>query len=112
MIILFVIIIVLIIVIAWIIISNLLAQIEQYKEQIESREETYTRIEMRVSNIYKFLLETLTAAYLDLQRVDKKGSFSSDDEVGFAFRVIKESIEQVKYQIEQMKTDSDGMKEL
>lgn len=47
-------------------------------------------------------VQFITSLYFNLRNtkeqmdgVDKRGSFSSDDEVGFAFKEIKESIEEV-----------------
>ena len=58
-------------------------------------------------NVYNVLLKTFVDAFAELQRVDKGGAFAADDEVGFTFRTIKEVIEQVKYQIEQLNKNSE-----
>lgn len=81
--------------------SNLYAQNQQLEEELMK----YNELEDRVVNVYNFFLETFTSAYVEMERIDKNGAFSSDDEVGFAFRVVKEAIEHVKFQITKLKTD-------
>lgn len=84
--------------VGWFIISNLLNQIQQLEETIQNASD----IEQRALNVYNFLLELYVNTYAELQEIDKRGSFSSDDEVGFVFRVIMESIEQVKTKMQEL----------
>ena len=85
-------------------ISNLLRQIKQ----LESEVTAVTEIEERAFKVYQFMLKLFTETYANLQRVNKRGAFSSDDEVGFVFKIIVESIKQVKFQIENLvKKDED-----
>lgn len=83
------------------IITNLLRQVNAMEEEL-------TKEVQNTFNVYNFILIALSEAYNDLKRIDKKGAFSSDDEVGFAFAVILESIHQVKHRIEKMKNDDTG----
>lgn len=79
------------------IISNLYNQITTLERVVKDTDD-------RMYKVYTFMLELFTRADSELGRIDKRGAFSSDDEVGFTFRIIKESIEQVKYQLLQMDT--------
>lgn len=82
------------------IITNLLNQIRQLEKIVQETDQT-------TYNTYTFILKTLTETFAELQRIDKRGAFSSDDEVGFVFRVIVESIEHVKFQLEKLNKPDD-----
>ena len=86
---------------------NLFTQVGILEEGIKGT----GKIEQSALNVYEFFLKTFTHALNDMQRVDKNGAYSSDDEVGFAFRVIMDSIEQVKLQIEKI-VDPEELKKL
>ncbi len=74
------------------IIINLYRKVERLEGMVADAENT-------AINVYNVMLEIFVSASTELERVDKRGAFASDDEVGFTFRIIKEVIEQVKYQI-------------
>lgn len=80
------------------IVFNLYNQVTQLEAAIEEDNDTNER----ALRFYTTVLEILSTTLVELDRVDKRGSFSSDDEVGFTFRVIKETVEQTKYQLEQL----------
>tara|TARA_R110000822_G_scaffold128195_41_gene264026 strand:- start:692 stop:1051 length:360 start_codon:yes stop_codon:yes gene_type:complete len=86
-----------------VVISNLLNQIAILEVEVK----TIDDVENRAHKFYIFILGIFTTAYDDMERVDKRGAFSADDEVGFAFRTIMESIQQVKFQLEAMKVDNE-----
>lgn len=69
-------------------------------QQLESYIKDFNKVEDDVEKFYRVILGLLTQTYAELQRIDKRGSFSSDDEVGFAFRVIIKAIESCKKAIE------------
>jgi hypothetical protein len=46
------------------------------------------------------LLEMYTEAHMRLLRVDKRGGFASDDEVGFIFNIIKNTVSDLKGRLE------------
>jgi hypothetical protein len=50
----------------------------------------------------------LTKCYSEIDKVDKNGSFSSDDEIGFAFGVIKGSIQETLSEIEKLKEEESA----
>ena len=64
-----------------------------------------------IQSVYNFILKAISLTYIEMQKVDKRGSFESDDEVGFAFRAIKELIEQLKFKIEQLNKDEQSNKD-
>lgn len=79
--------------------------------QVLSLEESVSRdsnIEERALVFYTTILTILGNTLVELKRVDKRGSFSSDDEVGFVFKTILETIEQTKYQIEVLRGDIES----
>jgi hypothetical protein len=67
--------------------------------------ETEKRLYTEAINYHQAFLFMFADAYAELQRVDKKGSFSSDDEVGFSFKVIVTAIKNVKEKIESLKDE-------
>ena len=84
-----------IIVVGTIIIVNLLSQVSQ----LESELKTANSIIDRSGTFYTFLLKLYAEAAAKLDRIDKLGSFESDDEVGFIFRTIKETIAHIQHQM-------------
>jgi len=77
-------------------IRNLLKQNDTLNENLEIYSNKIESVEDEAIKYHKYFLELLTQTYQELQRVDKRGSFSSDDEVGFAFRVILAAIASLK----------------
>ena len=77
-------------------IRNLLRQNDTLNENLEIYSNKIESVEDEAIKYQKYFLELLTQTYQELQRVDKRGSFSSDDEVGFAFRVILTAIATLK----------------
>lgn len=106
-----------------IIISALLAvsvyaNINSYKK-IEILEKQIDRTESIESNSVT-LVENLLIAYIKvlakLKRIDRLGAFESDDEVGFVFKTIKNTIEELKVELDNLKkllkneeTDTHGV---
>lgn len=87
--------------------DNLLSQIKQLESYIEELTSKDDKIEEEVLKYYEYFLKIFTEAYVQMQRVDKRGSFSSDDEVGFAFKVLITSIETVKNKLTSMKNPEE-----
>jgi type II secretory pathway pseudopilin PulG len=81
------------------VIRNLLTQNDTLNENLEVYSNAIETVENEAIKYQKYFLQLFTQTYQELQRIDKKGSFSSDDEVGFAFRVILTSIESLKDKI-------------
>ena len=79
----------------------LVEQNEQYEEQITTLYEWY-----------QTFVVSIAEANDRMEQVDKRGSFSSDDEIGFAYKTIKDCIEQlnelgvISYDGEEGQTDS------
>ena len=59
-------------------------QSEQYESDLEWFREWYGNF-----------IEILSVSDSKMKEVDRKGSFSSDDEIGFAYKTIKDCIEQL-----------------
>lgn len=88
-------------------ISNLLVQNEQMENEIKKFNKREEKMYNEVENYYKVFLALFTEAYSNMQRVDKRGSFSSDDEVGFAFKVLYSAIQEVQTKLESFKKSND-----
>ena len=98
-------------------IVSIYANINAYKK-IEILENETERIGIIESNSVT-LVENLLIAYIKvlskLKRIDRLGSFESDDEVGFVFKTIKNTIEELKSELDNLKktlkneeTDTNG----
>ena len=86
------------------IISNLLNQVNQLELHANKNVNRIIKQSTEFDKYYEYLLKLFSETFLELQRVDKRGSFSSDDEVGFAFRVIVLAIEQTKEKLLALKS--------
>lgn len=68
-------------------------------------------LENEISIFTTSLLETYVKVYTKLKRIDRLGSFESDDEVGFVFKTLKTSIKEItdvlKEINERINNDSD-----
>lgn len=95
-----------VIVVGIFVIDNLLNQINQFEVHIEKITKSQSKLEKEVEKYYKYFLELFTEAYTQIQRVDKRGSFSSDDEVGFSFKVIYRAIEDVTNKLKNMQLEN------
>lgn len=84
-----------IIILAGIIIYNLLWQISQLESEVKKSNAVIDR----TSTFYNFLLKIYVNAALELKRIDRLGAFASDDEVGFIFNTINETIAQINNQM-------------
>jgi hypothetical protein len=102
---------ILIVLVAWLVISlwiitNLMNQNRQLQQAVENE----TKIVDEVERVYTYLLKLLTQTCAELERVDKNGAFSSDDEVGFVFKVIKKTVFDVKHKLDSIR-DDEGVHE-
>lgn len=86
---------------------NLYVQVSQFEDYIKKTNKREQKILLEVENYYKIFKGLFEEAYVKIQRVDKNGSFSSDDEVGFAFKVIYNSLQEVNYKIQNLKIEDD-----
>ncbi len=73
------------------------AVINLYKKlQIaESAIRTAFSVETEINQFIASLLESYVKVYSKLKRIDRLGSFESDDEVGFVFKTLKKTIEEL-----------------
>ena len=76
-------------------------QIDQFEEVVEQYGEWM-----------ETFAETLSEADAKMKVIDKKGSFSSDDEIGFAYKTIRECIEQLNQIGEAYGGQTEGREEV
>lgn len=85
--------------------ASIYANINSYKK-IEVLEKQIDRIEIIETNSIT-LVENLLVAYIKvltkLKRIDRLGAFESDDEVGFVFKTLKNTIEELKNELDSLK---------
>jgi hypothetical protein len=77
---------------------NLYNQVTPLENEIKrgfTHEETFLKY-------YEAILILIISAKTEIDRIDKKGSFSSDDEVGFAFKVIQTAINNLVLQMKSL----------
>ncbi len=90
---------------------NLYSQVQTLEDYVKKTNKREQKILLEAENYYKIFKALFEEAYLNIQRVDKRGSFSSDDEVGFAFKVIYNSLKEVTEKIETLKIDDETEEE-
>lgn len=75
--------------------KNTLEYVENNIEELKSKYENYiSRLELSNNNysiFFKYLKERIQTARIRMEEVDRKGSFKSDDEVGFIFNTLFEA---------------------
>lgn len=81
------------------VISNLYEQITQLERYLQEA----TDNEEQLEKYYQYFLQLFARCKVELDKVDKRGAFSSDDEVGFAFKVIQQSIGDVAEKLKNLK---------
>lgn len=89
----------------WFIVSNLLTQIEGLESHIQKTAKEGRKSEDEFYKYYIYFLKMFNEAYSEMRRVDKRGAFSSDDEVGFAFKVIYRAIEDIAKKLEELEEE-------
>jgi len=90
---------------------NLYSQVSVMEDFIKKTNKREEKLYTEIENYYKIFLSLFTEAYSNIQRVDKHGSFSSDDEVGFAFKVIYNSIKEVQTKLQSLRIDDEEKEE-
>lgn len=95
-------------IVACVIIRNLLIQNDKLEEAIQLYSNRIEETENETIKYYNYFLELFTKTHAELARIDKRGSFSSDDEVGFAFKVVLSSIETVKEKLRSIKEEEES----
>ena len=76
-------------------------QIEQFEEVVQDYTDWMDRF-----------VEQISIADQKMKAVDNRGSFSSDDEIGFAFKTVKECIEQLNELGEAYGGETDSTEEV
>lgn len=93
------------------VIYNLYSQIGQLETHVQKLHDDNATNLREFDFFYRLFLRWFTEASVEMDRVDKRGSYSSDDEVGFAFKVMRESINQTKSRLEHLQTIQEAPKE-
>ncbi len=95
-----------IILVLCLIIVNLYRQTIQLELHIQS----YADLESEVEKFYSVILGITYKSLSELNRIDKLGAFSADDEVGFIFKSMKSIVENTADQLKNLKRDGEGEK--
>lgn len=96
----------------WIFIENLLSQNGQLEKIVLKALKANDKINEDVEKYYKVLQGIYTKAYTELTKIDKNGSFSSDDEVGWSFGLILDTIKDITEKLNNFKReDTDEEKD-
>ena len=89
------------------VIRNLYVKNAQLEEIVES----INLIETNAIKYHRVLLGILTNAYTEFKRIDHRGAFSSDDEVGWSFRLLKDLIQDLTEKLKQLELDENDERE-
>lgn len=98
---------VILLIVSGIAIRNLLHKHDALIQDIITHRKKIDSVEDETIKYHKYFLKLFNQTYQELQRVDKRGSFSSDDEVGFAFRVIINAIETTKNKLQSLEVEEE-----
>lgn len=90
------------------VVYNLYNQSKQLEEFIIGVDKREKKIYEDAEKYYLAFLQLFTNADSEMSRIDKRGAFSSDDEVGFAFKVIKTCIANVVEQLKRLKDEQEN----
>ena len=94
------------IILCLILIVSIYANINSYNKitVLEKQLDKIESIETNSINLVENLLITYIKVFTKLKRIDRLGAFESDDEVGFVFKTIKNTIEELKNELDNLKT--------
>lgn len=93
-------------------IISIIVNIIQYRRQLKL-EDIINSSKFNINETYEFfnhIANTISHAYLNMQRIDKKGAFSHDDEVGFTFKGLNTILIELKEYINGIKAEIDSEK--
>lgn len=82
-------------------ISNLFRQNNQLEQALKNT----GKIEEDAFRFHLVILKLLNSAYAEMKRIDSKGAFASDDEVGFAFKSLQTCIYNTAQNLEALRKD-------
>ncbi len=86
---------------------NLFQQNLQYEEYVRKDNKAKADLISQVDSFYQRHLEIFVHTALEMDKIDKKGSFSTDDEVGFAFKIVKNAIEEAREKLKELHKTED-----
>jgi len=90
------------------VVYNLYHQSKQLEEFIVGFDKREKQMYEDAEKYYSAFLQLFLNADSEISRIDKRGTFSSDDEVGFAFKVIKTCIANVVEQLKRLKDEQEN----
>jgi site-specific recombinase len=82
------------------IIYNLDSKLVFLQRTLQKSYDSESNTERYVHDLLVNLLTIYTQVLTKLVRIDKNGSFESDDEVGFVFKTLKNTIEDLKERLD------------
>lgn len=93
-----------VVILSIILLVSLYVNINTYKkiEALEKQIDYLSTIESNSIELVKNLLVVYVKVLTKLKRIDRLGSFESDDEVGFVFKTIKTTIEELKLELDNL----------
>lgn len=89
--------------IAGFIIYNLYNQNRQFVEYLDN----FYEEEERFLLIYNLVLKILVHTKIEMEKIDYRGSFRTDDEVGFSFKALQACIDTVATEIDKIKNGKE-----
>jgi len=93
------------------VVYNLYHQSKQLEEFIIGFDKKEKKIYEDAEKYYSAFLQLFLNADSEISRIDKRGTFSSDDEVGFAFKVIKTCIGNLVEKLKELKNEQNPPEE-
>ena len=83
---------------------NLYTKVNTYERQINRiiiKDNEYVKY-------YEVILKIILEAELEMQRIDFRGSFKSDDEVGFTFNALRTCVQNLANKIKEINEESEN----
>lgn len=80
------------------IIFNMYYKIKKLEELLIKSEQ----IEQRVVNLIRLVAKKNIEAYAIIKKIDKRGSFESDDEIGIIYKIIRNTIKDLSDQMSEI----------
>lgn len=94
--------------IACIILGYIIFNLNRKYERLERE---YEGLEQKCLDLTQELVEQFFSAQQQLARVDRRGSFASDDEVGFVFTIIKNTVAELVEFLKKLQEQINGEEE-
>ena len=86
--------------------------LEEALDNSYTKQEEFSKVLKSYNDYFVGLIKTLTIADLRLQQIDSRGSFSSDDEIGWFFQNVKSMMESLNQFKRSVKLPEEFQKEI